>query len=66
MSSQGETGGCPKHDIVRGGPFITFTSRGRGVQKLVKFANNSTDRLREIQTKGGGGLKTEKFCKPNK
>ena len=40
---------------VRGDPFITFASRGgEGVQKLPKFANDSTDRLRENANKGEG------------
>ena len=37
---------------IRGDPFITFAPRrGEGV-KLPKFANDSTDRLREMRTKG--------------
>ena len=43
--------------------FLTLSSRGRGeVQKLPKFANSSTDRLREMRIKGGGGLESRKFC----
>ena len=46
--------------------FLTLSSRGRGeVQKLPKFANSSTDRLREMQTKGEG-LKSQKFCERDK
>ena len=37
---------------TRGDPFITFAPRGgRWVQKLPKFANDSTDRLREMRTR---------------
>ena len=44
-------------DVVRGDPFITFAPRGgEGVQKLPKFANESTDRLREMRTKGREGV----------
>ena len=42
---------------LRGDPFITFAPRGgEGVQKLPKFANDSTDRLREMRTKGREGV----------
>ena len=53
--------------LLRGDPFITFAPRGgEGVQKLPKFANDSTDRLREMRTKGERGLKSQKICKRNK
>ena len=38
---------------------------GGEVQKLPKFANSSTDRLCEMQTKGEG-LKSQKFCERDK
>ena len=42
---------------LRDDPFITFAPRGgEGVQKLLKFANDSTDRLREMRTKGREGV----------
>ena len=42
---------------IWGDPFITFAPRGgRGVEKLPKFANDSTDRLREMRTKGREGV----------
>ena len=43
--------------VIRGDPFITFAPRGgEGVQKLPKFVNDSTDRLREMRTKGREGV----------
>ena len=39
---------------------------GRGVKEVANFANDSTDRLREIANKGGGGPKCGKFCERNK
>ena len=53
-------GGCP----IRKDPFITF-ARGGG-EEGVNFANDNTDRLREIQTKGRDGTRTQKYCKRNK
>ena len=42
---------------IRDDPFITFAPRGgEGVQKLPKFANDSTDRLRELRTLGKEGV----------
>ena len=47
---------------LKGDPFITFAPRGEGVKEMANFANDSTDRLREMQTKGGGGPKSWIFC----
>ena len=44
--------------------YISIKGKGE-VQKLPKFGNSSTDKLREMQTKGGG-LKSRKFCERNK
>ena len=39
--------------VNRGDPFITFSPRGEvGLKKWPIFANDSTDRLREMRTKG--------------
>ena len=50
------------------GRFIYYvrTEGGWGVQKLTKTANGSTDRLRDMRTKGVGGLKSWEFCRHNK
>ena len=43
------------------------TRGGRGVKEVANFANDKTDRLREIANKGGGGgPKSRKFCERNK
>ena len=52
-------GGCP----IREDPSITFA---RGGEEVANFANDNTDRLREIQTKGRDGTRTQKYCKRNK
>ena len=46
--------------------YVRTKGEGGGVKKLPKFANNSTDRLCEMQTKGGGDLNSRKICKRNK
>ena len=46
---------------LRGDPFITFAPRGgRGVRKVVKCANDKTDRLREYANEGGEGVQNSK------
>ena len=45
--------------VLRGDPFITFAPRWGGlVTQYPIFANDSTDRLHEMRTKGGGGKKS--------
>ena len=36
---------------VRGDPFITFAPRGGGGREVANYANDSTDRLRDIANK---------------
>ena len=43
--------------VVRGDPFITFAPRREGgLKEVANFANDSTDRLREMRTRGGEGV----------
>ena len=39
---------------------------GRGLKEVANFANDSTDRLREMRTRGGRVPKVKKFCEHNK
>ena len=42
---------------------MTSALRGEGgLENWLILRMNSTDRLREMQTKGGLGLKSQKFC----
>ena len=49
---------------MRGDPFImfAFAPRGEGVKKVANFANDSTDRLREVRTEGEGAQNPENFA----
>ena len=48
-----------------GHPFMTSALRaGGGLENWLILQTNSTDKLREMQTKGGGGgLKSQKFLR---
>ena len=48
--------------MVRGDPFITFAQKEEWDERSGRFCEHSTDRLREMRTKGGGVPKSQKFC----
>ena len=50
--------------FLRGLPFGTYALRGEGgLKKLMISAYNSTDRLRELRTRGGRGSKIPKILR---
>ena len=50
-------GNCVGDLMVRGLPFSTYALRGRGVSKIGPiYVYDSTDRLREMRTRGREGV----------